>query len=201
VTRAKRLGSAISARRSSSSGSVGHLMPAGSGPRTMVAGQGEAGAGPAVRPIFSNTSRDLVSSASIAAEVASAGQASGGATAAFKGSQASSLARVLSVTATPGGNVLPLVAPAARAVVAKAAAKPMSESIATSGSNPTLAMPIAGHNVAGGGGAGSGQGATPGDRQDAGAAPQQELDALAMKIARSVLVRIKRERERRGIHV
>ena len=110
------------------------------------------------------------------------------------------MARVLSVTAAPSANVLPLVAPAARAVVAQAAAKPMSESIATSGANPTASVQMGGQAVSGEQAGGSGMGAGAQDRQDAGGQPTQELNALAMKVARSVLVRIKRERERRGIY-
>jgi hypothetical protein len=83
---------------------------------------------------------------------------------------------------------LPLVAPASRAIAAQAAAKPQAESIATSGGDATLGAPT--RSVTGGGGSDSGQADTP----------QQDLDALAMKIARSVLVRLKREKERRGIH-
>lgn len=203
--RAERLGEQIRARRSADGHTApGRAMPAGGSERTMVRPVADAPySGPAVRPLPSDgASLDLVSPAAIAASVAAGQGAAAGATAADRSGKAASMARVLSVTAAPTANVLPLVAPAAKAVVAKAAAKPQSESIATSGSNPTYGVPLAGQGMeSGGGGAGSGKGGTAEERSQAGGGPQQELDALAMKIARSVLVRIKRERERRGIHV
>lgn len=203
--RAERLGAQIHARRATEGrAGPGRAMPAGGTERTMVHSTAHdgLGAGPAVRALPSDTAtRDLVSPAAIAASVAAGQGAQAGATAAERSGKAASLARVLSVTASPTANVLPLVAPAAKAVVAKAAAKPQSESIATSGANATFGVPMAGQGMDGGGGAGSGKGGTPEERSQAGGGPQQELDALAMKIARSVLVRIKRERERRGIHV
>ncbi|MCB9739365.1 MAG: hypothetical protein H6747_08850 [Deltaproteobacteria bacterium] len=203
--RAERLGEQIRARRSADGHTApGRTMPAGGSERTMVRPLADTPySGPAVRPLPSDgASLDLVSPAAIAASVAAGQGAAAGATAADRSGKAASMARVLSVTAAPTSNVLPLVAPAAKAVVAKAAAKPQSESIATSGSNPTYGVPLAGQGMeSGGGGAGSGKGGTAEERSQAGGGPQQELDALAMKIARSVLVRIKRERERRGIHV
>ena len=131
---------------------------------------------------------------------AGASAAGAGATQAAKASKASSVARVLSVTAAPTSNMLPLVAPAARAVAAAAAAKPLAESIATSGSNPSMVAPMAGHDIAGQTAGGPGQGSTEKERAESGGTPAQELDQLAMKIARSVMIRIKRERERRGLH-
>lgn len=204
MRRAERLGEAIHARRGGASGAgrTTRLMPSGQAPTELLQPQGSTSMEQAFGAPPARTS-DLrfVSTATVAQSVAGARGPDASATASAKISKASSMARVLSVTAAPGANMLPLVAPAARAVVAQAAAKPMSESIATSGANGTMAMPVAGHDVSGGGGAGSGMGATADERKEAGTPGQQELEALAMKIARSVLVRIKRERERRGIHV
>ncbi len=108
------------------------------------------------------------------------------------------MARVLSVTAAPSENMLPLVAPAAHAMVAAAAAKPLSESIVTSGADATLGMPMMGQSSSKHGG---GKGQEQGGKDEAGGpGAAQDLDALAMKIARSVMMRLKRERERRGIH-
>ncbi len=112
------------------------------------------------------------------------------------------MARVLSVTAAPGANILPLVAPAARAIAGAAAAKGLSEGVqmATSGANPSMIAPLSGHDIQGQTAGGSGQGSTEKERAESGGTPAQELDQLAMKIARSVMVRIKRERERRGLY-
>ncbi len=204
IRRAERLGDAIHARRGGASGSgrAARLMPAGQAPSELLRTQGPTSLEQAFgAPPAQTSDLRFVSTATVAQSVAGARGPDASATASAKISKASSMARVLSVTAAPGADMLPLVAPAARAVVAQAAAKPMSESIATSGANGTLALPVAGHDVSGGGGAGSGMGATSEERKEAGTPGQQELEALAMKIARSVLVRIKRERERRGIHV
>ena len=137
--------------------------------------------------------------AAMQAAVAASGR-SGGATAAIKSTQAAAMTRVLSVTAAPSANVLPLVAPAAQALVSAAAAKPLSESIVTSGADPTVGMPISGV-----GGHKAGKGGGGGEKERAAAEEHgsnvQDLEALAMKVARSVMVRIKRERERRGLHV
>ena len=138
---------------------------------------------------------------SMADAVAASGRR-GGATASGQGAQAAAMTRVLSVTSSPTGNMLPLVAPAAQAVVAAAAAKPLSESIVTSGADPSLGVPIVGvgdHKAGKAGGEGGGQKAR--DGADEHAANVQDIEALAMKIARAVMVRIKRERERRGLHV
>jgi hypothetical protein len=105
------------------------------------------------------------------------------------------MARVLSVTSEPAANMLPLVAPMAQAVVQAAAAKPLSESIVTSGADPSAGMPLT--SLGRDRGQGQQQEAASGGQQDAGTA---DLDALASKIARSVMVRLKRERERRGQH-
>jgi hypothetical protein len=105
------------------------------------------------------------------------------------------MARVLSVTSEPAANMLPLVAPMAQAIVQAAAAKPLSESIVTSGADPTGGMPLT--SLGRDRGQGQQQEAASGGQQDAGTA---DLDALASKIARSVMVRLKRERERRGQH-
>ncbi|MBI5607793.1 MAG: hypothetical protein HY902_02820 [Deltaproteobacteria bacterium] len=139
---------------------------------------------------------------SMADAVAASGRR-GGATAAGQGAQAAAMTRVLSVTSSPGGNVLPLVAPAAQAVVA-AAAKPLSESIVTSGADPSLGVPIVGvgdHKAGKASSGGDGGGQKARDGADEHAANVQDIEALAMKIARAVMVRIKRERERRGLHV
>ncbi|GEM_PF-3406230 len=135
------------------------------------------------------------------AAVQSAASSSFGA-AAPKSSAAASMARVLSVTAAPTANILPLVAPAARAVASAAAAKGLSEGVqmATSGANPSMIAPMSGHDIQGQTSGGPGQGSTEKERAESGGTPAQELDQLAMKIARSVMVRIKRERERRGIY-
>jgi hypothetical protein len=118
-----------------------------------------------------------------------------GATAAGHASQAAGMARVLSVTSEPAANMLPLVAPMAQAIVQAAAAKPLSESIVTSGADPTGGMPLT--SLGRDRGQGQQQESASGGQQDAGTA---DLDALASKIARSVMVRLKRERERRGQH-
>ncbi len=205
--RAEGLGAAIQARRAPRPGQVVRAMPSGGTERTQL----RTGSDASVTPIsrgrsYANSAaagfggNELVSPAAAMERAASAPGASGGGTAARKSQQAGAMARVLSVTAAPTANVLPLVAPAARAVVAQAAAKPMSESIATSGANATSAMSMTGHDVSGQQAAGSGNGAGSESKQES-SQPQQELDALAMKVARSVLIRIKRERERRGIHV
>ncbi len=131
--------------------------------------------------------------------VAASGR-SGGATSAMRSSQAAAMTRVLSVTDAPSAHVLPLVAPAAQAVVAAAAAKSWSDALVTSGGDPTMGLPIAstGSRKAGQGGkqGGGGEGGGGGEQAD----QAQDIEALAMKIARSVMVRIKRERERRGLH-
>ncbi len=207
--RAERLGAAVEARRAPRPGQVLRPMPHGGTERTYVSavasGASSAGASPqrggyvgSAAAGFGGTS-ELVSPMAAMQAAASAGNNTGG-TAAAKSQQAGAMARVLSVTASPSANVLPLVAPAARALVARAAAKPMSESISTSGANATASLSLAGQDVDGQQAGGSGMGAGAQDRQDAGGQPSQELNALAMKVARSVLVRIKRERERRGIH-
>ena len=183
-------------------------MPQGSADRTYVStiGRDGAGAGYGSAAGYSRSAAaglgggdvsELVSPVAAMQAVAASGAAGTGG---VKQQQASAMARVLSVTASPSANVLPLVAPAARAVVAQAAAKPMSESIATSGYNATAALQVTGQQVDGQQAGGSGMGGSAQERQDAGGQPAQELNALAMKVARSVLVRIKRERERRGIY-
>ncbi|MCO4760809.1 MAG: hypothetical protein KC502_04850 [Myxococcales bacterium] len=201
--RAERLGAAVQSRRAPRPGQVLRPMPHGTTERSYVspgtssaAGARQGYAGSAASGMASS---ELVSPVA-AMQAAAAGSSSAGGTAAVKSQQASAMARVLSVTAAPTANVLPLVAPAARAIVAQAAAKPMSESIATSGANPSVAMPMAGHDADAQQSGGSGMGGDTRTQREAGAQPQQELDALAMKVARSVMVRIQRARERRGIH-
>ena len=98
------------------------------------------------------------------------------------------MARVLSVTDSPTGDMLPLIAPAAHAIVTAAAAKPQSEPVGGYGPSEGTAPPSApSHGSA--------------DRHFGDAAPGQDaedVDALAARIARSVLLRMQRERERRG---
>lgn len=137
--------------------------------------------------------------AAMQASMAASGR-SGGATAGIKATQAAAMTRVLSVTSAPASNVLPLVAPAAQAVVAAAAAKPLSESIVTSGADPTVGMPMAGVGGHKAGKAGGGAEKERAAAEEHGS-NVQDLEDLAMKVARSVMVRIKRERERRGLHV
>ena len=137
----------------------------------------------------------LIEAGGAAARQAQATARAAGPTASASATQASAMARVLSVTDSPTGNMLPLVAPAAHAVVTAAAAKPQSEHIVTSGYGPsqgTSATSLQGNGHGDGGQAPGGEGdASQG--HDA-----QDVDALAAKIARSVLLRMQRERERRG---
>lgn len=190
---ADRLSQAVMARRQ---GQMGR----GTAPKTQQAMHLPDFDGATVLPTDFSSLDSAVSS--MASAVDSAGRR-GGATAAAQGTQAAAMTRVLSVTASPGGNMLPLVAPAAQAIVSAAAAKPLSESIVTSGADPSMGMPMtgvgghkAGKNSQGGDGGQKAQ-----DSADEHAANVQDIEALAMKIARSVMVRIKRERERRGLHV
>lgn len=147
-------------------------------------------------PADFSAERALLQPASAAAASVQAAGQRGGATAAGQATQAAGMARVLSVTSQPAANTLPLVAPMAQAMVQVAAAKPLSESVVTSGADPTMALPQTG-GVASGSERGRGDTA-----QQAGemAAAAQDVDALAQKIARSVMVRLKRERERRGLY-
>ncbi len=111
-----------------------------------------------------------------------------GPSASTRATQASRMARVLSVTDSPTGDMLPLIAPAAHAIVTAAAAKPQSEPVGGYGPSEGTAPPSApSHGSA--------------DRHFGDAAPGQDaedVDALAARIARSVLLRMQRERERRG---
>jgi hypothetical protein len=116
--------------------------------------------------------------------------------------QAAGMARAFAVTSTPGASVLPLVAPAAKAVAQAAAAKPLSETIAGAG-DPSIGKPALGASPHDGGESGAdGQGRAQDGRSSASVdvKAQQDVNALAMKIARSVMLRMRRERERRGIH-
>ena len=193
LTGAERLGDEVHARRATRAGRVGRSMAP-----EMVRSSRRAGGdgGPASGPSdfqFGETG-DLVRPT--AAVEAAAGFSSSSATGARQGAQAGAMARVLSVTSTDSSNTLPLVAPAARAVVAAAAAKPLSESITTSGGDALLGQPF--------GASGSGPAAAEGGGQSREANADesaQDLNALANRIARSVMIRLKRERERRGIHV
>ena len=188
------LAQAVQARRSARTGR-GHIAAVGAGQGQSGASRtwtgGSQGQGPSGMPSdFNYGDHSLVNPAAAVQDM----HRNQGASASTRGVQASAMARVFSVTSDPGANVLPLVAPAASAVVAAAAAKPLSESIVTSGSDATVGMPTA--SIGGGQKKGKeSQGAASG-----GQGHDEDLDALAGKIARSVMMRIKRERERRGIH-
>ena len=136
----------------------------------------------------------LIEAGGVAARQAQAAARATGPTASGRAVQASAMARVLSVTDSPTSNMLPLVAPAAHAVVTAAAAKPQSEHIVTSGFGPgqgTATQSLQnGDHPNGEGAHGHGDSGHGHDAQD--------LDALAAKIARSVMTRMQRERERRG---
>lgn len=185
VRGADRLSQAVMARR-------GHTHRASASAAPMAAFEGEQ-----VMPSDFRAGGDPA--AAMQASMAASGR-SGGATAGIKATQAAAMTRVLSVTSAPASNVLPLVAPAAQAVVAAAAAKPLSESIVTSGADPTVGMPMAGVGGHKAGKAGGGAEKERAAAEEHGS-NVQDLEALAMKVARSVMVRIKRERERRGLHV
>lgn len=185
VRGADRLSQAVMARR-------GHTHRASPSAAPMAAFEGEQ-----VMPSDFRAGGDPA--AAMQASMAASGR-SGGATAGIKATQAAAMTRVLSVTSAPASNVLPLVAPAAQAVVAAAAAKPLSESIVTSGADPTVGMPMAGVGGHKAGKAGGGAEKERAAAEEHGS-NVQDLEALAMKVARSVMVRIKRERERRGLHV
>ena len=138
----------------------------------------------------------LIEAGGVAARQAQAMARATGPTASARANQAGAMARVLSVTDSPTGNMLPLVAPAAHAVVTAAAAKPQSEHIVTSGYGPSQGM--SGQSIQGAGHADGAHG-DAGHASDEGAGHDaQDVDALAAKIARSVLLRMQRERERRG---
>ncbi len=200
---ADRLSGLVQARRSAHGGRghVAAVAAGGGAQRSFVSPRSQDGAG-AIPGDFSFGSEAALSGAALinpAAALQSAVEDSAryrGATAAGRGIQAGAMARVLSVTSEPSANMLPLVAPAAHALVAAAAAKPLSESISTSGSDPTQGMPMLGqsHHGKGGGHDGHAQAAEHAEQA------AQDLDALAQKIARSVMVRVKKERERRGLH-
>lgn len=187
---ADRLGGIVQARRAMRGAGQSAPMPL----------PGTRGEGPGSVPsnfTYGQPTEFVNPAAAVQNAVAQQGRSSG-ATAAGRSTQASAMARVLSVTAAPSENMLPLVAPAAHAMVAAAAAKPLSESIITSGADATLGMPTMGQSSSKHGG---GKGQEQGGKDEAGGpGAAQDLDALAMKIARSVMMRLKRERERRGIH-
>jgi hypothetical protein len=199
---ADRLASAVYARRSVRTGR-GHIAAVAASMGAEFA-QPQAmaldGAGPSAIPgdfRFGQQGELVDPAAAVQRAVVDAGRGKG-ASAAMKSVQAGAMARVLSVTAAPTENMLPLVAPAASAVVHAAAAKPLSESIVTSGSDASLYTPITGTSGAKKKGEGGKEGG--GGSEAAGDNAAQDLDALAHKVARAVMVRIKRERERRGIH-
>ena len=213
---AEQLSSSVRARRGTQPGQVGRSLtprqvaqqqrlatPHGLPTHFDVRGDAtyvDTSASPASDSMRYNPRKPASSATRQAVQAAAGATSASGGTSAAKASAASSVARVLSVTASPTANVLPLVAPAARAVAAAAAAKPLAESISTSGANPSMIAPMAGHDIAGQTAGGPGQGSTEKERAESGGTPAQELDQLAMKIARSVMIRIKRERERRGLH-
>ena len=194
---ADRLSASVTARRAASLGR-GHASSVargfvGPGAASAVARDGMT------MPADFQSGQALIQPASSLDTMVEAAGRTGGATASLKGTQAAAMTRVLSVTSSPAANMLPLVAPAAQAIVAAAAAKPLSESIATSGGDPTLGLPMSG---VGGGKSGQGGGGEKGRQQSEDHSSNvQDIEALANKIARSVMVRIKRERERRGLHV
>jgi hypothetical protein len=198
VRGADRLSGIVEARRTARTGR-GHAaaVAANTGVQRTFTGGGDNQGPEGLPSDFSYGQQGLVNpAAAMQAAVAQSGR-NQGASAAMRSVQAGAMARVLSVTSTPGANMLPLVAPAASALVAAAAAKPLSESIVTSGSDPSMGMPL--HDMGANGkknakgGGGGGEGSHDGHHAE-------DLEALAQKIARSVMTRIKRERERRGIH-
>jgi hypothetical protein len=145
---------------------------------------------------YANTPQaTLIEAGSHAAQQAQAFARTAGPTASARATQAGAMARVLSVTDSPTGNMLPLVAPAAHAVVSAAAAKPQSEHIVTSGYGPSQGM--SGQSMQGAGHADGAQ-AGAGHKGDDTGHDAQDVDVLAAKIARSVLLKMQRERERRG---
>ncbi|MBM4342488.1 MAG: hypothetical protein FJ100_03830 [Deltaproteobacteria bacterium] len=195
VRGADRLSSAVAARRSAAIGRT-------AGPSASPAGAAPGFVEGMAMPSDFRAGQDLVQPAAGMDAMVEAANRGGGATAAHKGTQAAAMTRVLSVTAAPTANMLPLVAPAAQAIVAAAAAKPLSEGIATSGGDATYGTPIVGVGDHKAGKAGQGAGGDKARQQaEDQASNVQDIEALAVKVARSVMVRIKRERERRGLHV
>ncbi len=193
TARAERLSAAVSARREAAAGPVGRVLRPVE--RSAARRSGSAPAAGLPRDFqFGDASPELVSPHKAMEQAARGASASQGGTAQSRGLKAGAMARVLSVTASPTANVLPLVAPAARALASVAAAKSLDESVITSGSDPTAGTPIERQ----GGGGSQAQGEATTDEQ--GSEISKEINALAMRIARSVMVRIKRERERRGLH-
>ncbi len=176
-------------------GGDGFAEPGGVNPRNMPANYSYQQAMASGSTYGNSPQATLIEAGGAAARQAQATARTAGPTASARATQASAMARVLSVTDSPTGNMLPLVAPAAHAVVTAAAAKPQSEHIVTSGYGPsqgTSATSLQGNSQGDGGQAHEGEGdASQG--HDA-----QDVDALAAKIARSVLLRMQRERERRG---
>ncbi|MSP92906.1 MAG: hypothetical protein EXR79_14070 [Myxococcales bacterium] len=198
---ADRLSSLVFARRAARLGR-GHIAAVAAGTGELLqapsAGQPEGLGHIPSNFDFSRPAGEFVDpAAAVQRAVTNAGRGRG-ASATARTIQTGAMARVLSVTASPTDNMLPLVAPAASAIVHAAAAKPLTESIVTSGADASMYMPMQGQSgskKSGEGGKGGGdRSETPGDHA------AQDMDALAQKIARSVMVRIKRERERRGIH-
>lgn len=195
VRGADRLSAEVAARRSASIGRSPGAASHAAGPSPVVV-DGMA------LPTDFRVGQDLVNPAAGLDAMVEAANRSAGATASHKGTQAAAMTRVLSVTAAPTANMLPLVAPAAQAIVAAAAAKPLSEGIATSGGDPTYGTPIVGVGDHKAGKAGQGAGGDKARQQSEDQSSSvQDIEALAVKVARSVMVRIKRERERRGLHV
>ena len=196
--RAEGLSASVEARQQAASGPVGRTLR---GPRRPQ--QGRAGLQSVARSSEPGLPRDFSygeSTSELVSPQAAMERAARGATARLGGTaqdrsmKAGAMARVLSVTASPTAEVLPLVAPAARAIASMAAAKSLDESVITSGSDPSAGTPI--DRQAGGGSQDQGEATTDEQGSELG----KEINALAQRIARSVMVRIKRERERRGIH-
>jgi len=197
LTGADRLSGLVHARRAAHGGRghVAAVTASGSTARNFISPRAPEGAAAIPGDFTYGSDATLVNPAAALQSAVEESARFSGATASSRGIQAGAMARVLSVTSEPSANVLPLVAPAAHALVAAAAAKPLSESISTSGSDPTQGMPMLGQSHHGKGGSQDGHAAAEHAEQAA-----HDLDALAQKIARSVMVRVKKERERRGLH-
>ena len=197
TARAERLSASVEARREAASGPVGRTLRGSQGAQQRVAvDRGQRAAQPGLPRDFNfgETNAELVSPGAAMEQAARGATARQGGTDQARSMKAGAMARVLSVTAAPTANMLPLVAPAARAIASLAAAKSLDESVITSGSDPSAGMPI--DRQTGGGSQDQGEASTDEQSGELG----KEINALAQRVARSVMVRIKRERERRGIH-
>jgi len=147
------------------------------------------------RPAFDSSDAERGSGAPYGARGARGSHAADvarGPTAAARSAQTGAMARVLQVTSAPSGDVLPLIAPAARAVVAAAAAKPTTEPVSAMGGELSGAPD---HTL------------TTAQKRDQekfrqGKKDQKKIniDVLASRIANAIMGRLKREKERRGIY-